>query len=215
MTLEDPPKPRRNPRPVPPDRDPSLHPLARPSSSLVESLGDVVDDARQIVTDLGLRPYRVFSVVVRWSGGEVGKGDPCVESEVELLPTPKVVFFGEVGVGGLTTKMTEGGLSERGDAKMMEISPRYTEDDVRQLFHLQPLPAGLDGFVEVRMDARDGSSIRRRFAVLVPQRRAEKFDWIVRLKRQNQNDRRDSSVDNVKSPLEVEQLRRRERGGRW
>ncbi len=211
MSLEDPPKPRTNPRALPPDRDPSLHPNRRPSTSLVEDLGDVVDDARQLLTDFGLRPYRVFSVVVRWTGGAVGKGSPQVLSEREFLPTPNVVFLGKGG--SLGKRMTEGGTSERGEVLMTELSPRYTEDDINSLFCRQPLPSTDEGFVEVRMDERDGQTIRRRFFPLVPYRRAAKFDWAVRLRKQNTNESRTSPVDNVKSPEQIEMLRLRERGG--
>ena len=78
--LDDPPRPRSNPRPVPPDRDPSLHPNPMPSLSLVESLGYVADDLRQIYTNLGARPYRINAVVVRWTGGAIGRGKQEVVS---------------------------------------------------------------------------------------------------------------------------------------
>lgn len=212
MTIEDPPKPRGNPRAQPPDRDPSLHANRRPGSSLVESLGDIVDEARQLNTDFGLRPYRVFSIVVEWSGGEVGKGAPTVIRETEFLPTPLVQMGSSRGIGGVDTRMTEGGLSERGMVVMTEVSPRLTEDDIQALFHLQPVPQNLDAFIEIRMDARDGATTRRRFAVQgVPDRRADKFDWRVKLRRQNQNEHRNTSVDNVKPAHEVQAARRRDR----
>ncbi|MFW6087398.1 MAG: hypothetical protein ACODAG_09345, partial [Myxococcota bacterium] len=63
-----------------------------------------------------------------------------------------------------------------------QLSPRYTEDDVRQLFHCQPLPDGHTGWIEMRMDARDGDTRRRRFVVQgTPERREGRFDWRVEL----------------------------------
>jgi hypothetical protein len=207
MTIEDPPKPRGNPRPQKPNNDPDLHPNRRPGRSLVECFGGMVDDLRQLNTDFGLRPYRMFSIVVRWTGGEVGVGEPKVVSEVEFLPTPNI------GMEGVRQKMGETGKGERGEIRVTEISPRYTEDDINALFHLQPIPDGGDAFIEIRMDERDGSTIRRRFTPLVPTRRPGKFDWAVTLKRQNQNEHRDTSVDNVKSPQLVEKLQKRD--GVW
>ncbi len=205
MTLDDPPKPRGNPRPVPPDRDPSLHPNPRPGASLVEGLADVVDDARQLLTDFGLRPYRVFSMVVRWSGGAPGVGNPVVVSEKELLPTPKI------GLETLENRMTSGGTSERGIVRMTGVSSRYTEDDIHALFHVQPLPPGHEGYVEVRADARDGRAVARRFVPLVPSRRPEKFDWIVPMRRQSENERRDLKPGNVHPPHEVDAARAKDR----
>lgn len=203
MTLEDLPKPNRNPRPQKPNQDPDLHPM-RGSQSLVEGFGGLVDELRQLNTDFGLRPYRMFSVVVKWSGGVRGQGDPQVVSEKEFLPTPNI------GLEGVRVVMTGVGKNERGEITVTEISPRYTEDDIYALFHLQPVPGEADAFIEIRMDGRDGSAIRRRFTALVPTMRAGKFDWLVKLRRQAVNEHRDTSVDNVKGPALVEQLQRRE-----
>lgn len=167
--------PRTNPRVITPDRDASLHPNRNPAGSLVEELGEVADDMRQIYTDLGVRPYRVWSVVVRWTGGAVGKGEQEIVSDVELLPTP---MFGM----RLTKEVKAGGTVENGKPELTQISPRFTEDDVNAIFHRQPLPQGTEGFIEIRMDARDGNSKIRRFTVYsAPERRASKFDWRVQL----------------------------------
>lgn len=210
MTLDDPPKPRGNPRPVTPDRDGSLHPNRMPGSSLAESLGDVVDDARQLLTDFGLRPYRVFSVVVKWSGGEVGRGHAELVRETEILPTPKMGAE-QTGISTLENRMTSGGTSERGTVRMTGVSPRYTEDDIHDLFHVQPLPLGHDGYLEVRVDQRDGRTICRRFTALVPSRRPEKFDWVVPLRRQSENEHRDLKPAKLASSLDVDIARAKDR----
>lgn len=174
---DDPPAPRTNPRAVRPNDDTQLGALGAPELSLVEDLADVVDDLRQLNTDFGLRPYRVFSVVYRWTGGAKGRGDAVLESETEFLPTPNITE-----VDQLRGQLTSGGTDEQGRIRMDEISPRYTEDDIRALFHVQPLPDGDEGFLEMRVDQRDGSTARRRFTTQnVPMRRADKFDWTVRL----------------------------------
>ena len=169
-----------NPRPQQPGDDPALHPNHAPQRSLVESLGDVADDLRQLYTDVGLRPYRMLSVVYRWTGGEVGRGEPIVVSQEDFLPTPNVT-------PAVRGSLREGGLVERGDVRVTQISPRYTEAQVRGLFHCNPLPAGMEGFIEIVMDARDGDdSPRRRFTVIgVPVREADRFHWTATLTRQD------------------------------
>lgn len=169
-----------NPRIDQPNNDLTLHPNRSPELSLVESLGAVADNLRQISTDLGLRPYRMFSVTYKWTGGDVGRGEPVVAGETEFLPTPKIALFGVRGEG------KTGGLVERGDIRVTEISPRYTEDQINSLFHCAPLPKGFQGFIEIVMDRRDGAAKRRRFTVFgAPTREADKFQWSVGLVRQD------------------------------
>lgn len=183
---------RINPRPVTPERDPNLHPLRDPASSLVESFGSVVDEMRQIATDLGVRPYRLFSVVIQWSGGERGRGKPTVVSETEFLPTP-VVYLGSTG-----REATTGGGILRGEARVTELSPRYTEEDLNALFHVNPLGKNQEGFLEVVLDERMGKAIRRRFVRKgTPQYEADKFQWVCKLLAQDQPRQRDGRVRDV------------------
>lgn len=173
----DPPGPRTNPRAVRPNDDTRLEALGSPELSLVEELGEVADDLRQLNTEFGLRPYRLFSIVIQHTGGAKGRGDSVLLSETEFLPTPYITE-----VDQLRGQLTPGGTDEQGRIRVTEISPRYTEDDIRTLFHIQPLPDGQEGFLEMRMDRRDGNAPRRRFTVQnAPMRRADKFDWTVRL----------------------------------
>ncbi len=166
----------RNPRPETPNTDPSLHPLVTPARSLVEDLGETADEMRQLYTDFGMRPYRVFSIVVKWTGGDVGRGEQQVISETEFLPTPLV------DMSRLNAALKSGGRVENGNVRLRELSPRYTEEQITELFHRNPLPKGLQSFVEVREDARDGNTKRRRFQVTgVPERRADEFQWTVEL----------------------------------
>lgn len=166
-----------------PGDDSGARPLADPCLSLVESLGETVDSLRQLYTDFGLRPYRVHSVVYEWSGGDVGRGLPRVISDEELLPTPRVV-----DTSGVAGELRSAGLVERGSVRLEQISPRYTEDQVRVLFFALPLPPGRQGFIEVRIDARDGSTERRRFIVRgIPFRDADGFQWRATLLRQDED----------------------------
>lgn len=162
-----------------PNDDPRLRPVDG-SRTLVDELGELADDMRQIGVDLGLRPYRVFSVRIRWSGDRVGTGEPAVVLEEEFLPTPKV-----------TTRLRRearepGGWVERGGTTLTEVSPRYTEAQIDALC-ARTGPLNEERFIEVRMDSRDGEEVpRRRYVVTeAPERRAERFDWRVQLSPQD------------------------------
>lgn len=150
----------------------------------------MADDIRQIATDLGQRPYRMFSVVYKWSGGAVGRGAPSTIFEQEFLPTPKLTINGLVDRGyiraAVKDKPQEAGTVERGVISVIDISPRYTEDQIKQLFRSGgTLDAGEVAFIEISMDSRDGASDRRRFSVdSVPTRHPSKFYWSVELVRQ-------------------------------
>jgi hypothetical protein len=50
----------------------------------------VVDRVRQVATDLGARPLRVFLLWTTWTGERRGEGEERVLEEVEILPTPVV-----------------------------------------------------------------------------------------------------------------------------
>ncbi len=160
----------------------SAHPNPDPERSLVEELGDVADDLRQLNTDLGMRPYRVFAVVIEWTGKEEGRGDPKIVVEQELLPTPLV------RMRGLRLELKSAGKTDRGYLEISELSPRYTEDQLQRSFHVKPLTEAHEAFYEIRQDARDGAEpVRRRFVLRsVPERDVENFQWVIRVFAQNQ-----------------------------
>lgn len=165
---------RTNPRPITPDACPM--PYDPSASSLVESLGAVADDLRQIASDLGARPYRLFSVIQRWSGGAVGRGYASIVSRREILPRPKV------NVNPAQTEYTAGGRQTRGHVRVTELSPRLTADDIFGIFGTQPLAGGRESYLELTIDSRDGRSQRWRLTPAdVPQRDAENFQWTVDL----------------------------------
>ena len=174
-----------------PNLDPSLGPDESACGSLASELAGIVDDARQIVTDLGLSPYRAFIVQVRWSGGAVGRGTASVVSQLELLPTPQL--YETSGVRG---EQRSGGEVERGTLELRRISARYTEDQLHGLFccgdHAPPKSDQV--FVEVRVAA----GTRRRFTVTgMPYLHARGFEWRVRLLRQDEDRDRAGSVPDV------------------
>lgn len=159
------------------------HPHRAPQRSLLAGLSEVVDSARQIATDIGARPYRVFSIVVQWTGGDKGRGEPRVVSEIEFLPTPKV------GVEGLRSALNSGGQADNGEVRVTEISARYTEEQVHTLAHRLPLAKGQEGWIEVTLDARDGAAAqRRRFQPAAPPfYDVENLQWVLRLRSEQQN----------------------------
>lgn len=180
-----------NPRIETPNDDPALHPNERPGCSFAERTNALVDHARQLVVDLGLRPYRVHSVRVRWTGGQIGRGEPKVIEEREFLPTP------ELREPSVRSEERSGGLVERGTLQLIRISPRYTEDEVRGLCQCGSLPKGEQGWIEVRVDARDGKTERRRFVVSgMPFRKADAFEWRANLVRQDEDRDRDGRPPN-------------------
>jgi len=203
MSIDDPSLPRSNPRPVTPNTDPQLHPLTEPSLSLANELGLVVDDLRQLYTDFGLRPYRVFSVVVRWASGTVGYGEVQECTRTEILPTPNVVMR------GVNNQATDVGIHEVGSIRIDEISPNYTEADIDELFAMQPLPKGYEAFWEVHVDRRDGRTVRRRFVPAdAPFRDAENFQWSGRFTKQDDDVHTTARVPReIHSPEEVDAYR--------
>jgi hypothetical protein len=186
-----------NPRSPTPNTDSRLAPIEDRRTcrrvplepSFVDDMGEVADDIRQLATDFGARPYRVFCVVVSWTGREVGRGTQAVLAETELLPTPRI------DLTSLRYVVTSGGRTDDGYTKLYEVSPRYTEDDIHSLFYRDLLP-GEQAFIEVRMDARDGRQpVRHRLTVSgVPFRDADGFQWVVPLKIQQEERNRDGTL---------------------
>jgi len=165
-----------NPRitpPEPPPFDPG-------PCSLAERLAATVNRVRGQMTELGLRPYRVFSIERHWTGGQVGRGDVSEVLAREFLPRPKVEF---------RTRREPGpaGWVERGVVVVSEINPQLTEDEVLDLVHVVRMGEAKPGderFLEITMDARDGASERRRFVMVEPPVR-QGFGWRVVLRQQD------------------------------
>jgi hypothetical protein len=171
-----------NPRLLPPVA-PDVHDLG--PCSLAERLAATINRVRAKNAELGLRPYRVYSVRRHWSGGEVGRGDLTVVSSRELLPRPKVEFR-------TRREPTTSGFIERGVVTISEINPQLTEDEVIDLFSTCTPAPGDEQFVEVVMDARDGQSQRRRLVIVDPPTR-QAFAWRVTLRLQDTARARDGS----------------------
>jgi hypothetical protein len=72
-----------------PVRNPAIRPLSdwEVDRSLGEDLIDVADDIRQLYTEFGLRPYRVFLVWVRYTADE--NADGIIDDGEDLITTPR------------------------------------------------------------------------------------------------------------------------------
>lgn len=88
--------------------------------SLRDELIPVVDEARSLVAELGLRPRSVARILRTWSGGAVGKGLISAETGTVLEPTPKVRDVSERQSG-------PGGLYQVGDLLISQVSASYPE----------------------------------------------------------------------------------------
>ena len=74
-----------------------------------------LDRGRQKLVDAGLRPVRIYKRTVTWSEGELHLG-ALTESDVEIIPRPKVKSAGQGGdrhltMTNVTPEFTGGGYS--------------------------------------------------------------------------------------------------------
>lgn len=123
-----------------------------------EQMIECVDSARQLLTDFGLRPYRVFLVWVRWTADEDADGrigsspadanvrteeqtdltaftEDDLEDEIEGVGRAVLAHEMELlptpnvsSLGGIGKDQDAVGLTERGAISIDQISARYSED---------------------------------------------------------------------------------------
>lgn len=147
--------------------------------TLLACITPCVDQARDVATCLGLRPYQVHLVRTRWTSGERGAGVEEVLSVEPILPTPKLA---KVRVD----KRAEGlGWVETGDLLVTEISPRYREEQFYG--HSEdgrPIEDG-DSFYWEVTQMRPGTPARKRRYTLssTPELVAERAEWRLQLTR--------------------------------
>lgn len=91
--------------------------------TLRDDLEPIIDQTRQIIEDLGFRPYVVKVITRTWDGGEIGSGSPENE-ELEIEPSPKVSYP--------TPNMMykSGGSILEGDRLVTKISRSYTQEEL-------------------------------------------------------------------------------------
>jgi hypothetical protein len=139
-------------------------------------LSGPVDAVRNVMAQLGMRPYGVKIVHVRWTGATVGDGREEVVSERPVLPVPAV---GDLA--GLVRQLTAAQVDDMGTVVMSEISAAYTEDDVLlRPRDGKPLPANEAVYYEIRWA---GIGKRHRFAPVGGSAsfKADTAEWVVTL----------------------------------
>lgn len=166
-----------------PFTDPSSIDFAK---TLTTKLIPTVDRLRDLFTRFGLRAYKVRMVRVRWTGNRRGTGAAIVTSSMDILPTPKVINFDT-----MTEIVNPVGLDEIGSIGVIQISGRYTEEELRFLGKkgetLEPNEEAFYEIEEIRVDGLPGE--RRKFNLRgAPFYQPGKFEWVVRLERAH-NDR--------------------------
>lgn len=87
--------------------------------TLRDDLIPVVDDARSILADLGMRRHTVVLRRRTWSGGVVGSGS-TTDLDLELTPAPKVIDL------GTRISLSLPSLYEFGDKRVEKISATYS-----------------------------------------------------------------------------------------
>jgi hypothetical protein len=69
---------------------PRALPIGAAARTVLARIAPAIDNARQVATEIGARPYQVFLVWGTWGGRERGEGDFGEVARVQLLPNPKV-----------------------------------------------------------------------------------------------------------------------------
>lgn len=90
--------------------------------SLRDDLIPLVDDARQLAVDVGVRVRPVTRVVRTWTGAKPGAGTSS-EVSADLTPTPKVRDAVQVQYG-------PAGAYETGDLLVTRVSAAYGQADL-------------------------------------------------------------------------------------
>jgi hypothetical protein len=165
---------------------PRVRPLppSKVQRTVVGRLGRVADRVRQVATELGARPWRVFMVHTRATGEERGEGRTQEFRRVEILPTPRVR-----SLDNLTFNPYHAGVFPMGSLTVDEVSTSFTEDQLRGIDFPKEgefeVPERYDFYYEVVQDGRQGGPVRpQRYRLLSqPFLDAENVQWVVRLER--------------------------------
>lgn len=169
-----------------------LNPL-QAKQSLANRLAPTIDRIRQLSTNLGIRPYRVFLTWTRWTGEVRGEGEELLAKQVEILPTPKVDSLDRVSFS-----LFAAGTLPVGSIQVSEISAAAFTEDVLTgravpVLGEDEVPPPYEFFYEVVEDGRgDPDPVRNRFRLLTkPFRRAGKVDWTIMLEKEDADRDRD------------------------
>lgn len=147
------------------------------AQTLIQKLTPVADKMRDLKTRLGARPYQVALITVRWSGGRRGVGTPEVAAMRPILPTPRVA-----SLDSMTLLLQSVGLDESGTIRVSEISPSYTEDELRGVGPQgQSVPSDTEFFWEITYPRpAPAFAVKRRYQLRsAPMYNSTAFHWVV------------------------------------
>lgn len=136
--------------------------------TLTAKLSPIADKIRTVAVKLGLRPYRVFLVRMRWTGGERGRGIEEVVEWNEVWPPPRISIQDQAKPGGILRDLTSWGMLEEGTVVVSGISLSYSEDQLLGIREDGPgigmtdIPKNEEFYWEIREDGSSTLGPRRR-----------------------------------------------------
>lgn len=166
-------------------------------NSFAQRFAKVGDRLRQLNTNFGVRPYRVFLVWEKWDGSERGEGETHPVAECELLPTPLVQTMDAVSLDPRSA-----GILPIGTLRISEVSiDRYTRDrlwglDIPGVGRFDHIPPLYSFFYEVREDGRgDCPPWRMKYRLSnEPHRMADQLMWQFAIERISEDRERDGKT---------------------
>lgn len=197
---------------------PPVRPLppGRPKRTLVARLGRVADRVRQVATNLGARPLRVFLVWTQAGGYERGEGEEEEIARAEILPTPVVSDLSALALSPFAAGKYPVGTVRVSEVSMHRFTrdvltgrrvPRAVAEKGREAVRTgeldaffspasgEPIPKErVSFFYEVVDDGRfdDRRPSRQRFRLFgEPHPNAENVEWILFLERTSEDRSRD------------------------
>lgn len=172
---------------------PRVRPLFpdQPRRTLANRLAKTADRIRQIATNMGVRPYRVFLVWTTFDGPERGEGNEVLLARKEILPTPKVP-----SLESLQEAAYSGGVLVTGTLRVERVSLDFTRyellgRDIPGRGIVEQIPDNIDFFWEVDFDDRQRVEGDKPFPTRYrvsgePSYRAGGTSWTVTLERQDE-----------------------------
>jgi hypothetical protein len=161
------------------------------ATTLARDFIGLADDLRDLLTQFGLRTYRVTRVRVEWSGRSRGAGVPTVVAEDVMLPTPKIELD---PVGEFLQPI---GLTEQGAITLSQVSGRFSEEDLRGFDSATAdgITGNAEFYYEIEFFPHTGPAVRRRFYPRgAPVYHPGRLQWSMRLERSSADRQRDGDT---------------------
>lgn len=100
---------------------PRALPPGAAAQTVLARIAPAIDNARQIATNIGARPYQVFLVWGTWGGKERGEGTFVEKARLQLLPNPLVETM------SFSRNPYSAGVLPVGSIRVSQISTSYTQ----------------------------------------------------------------------------------------